>query len=305
MHPRKYVAGVLLVMVALTGLAVGEMARPEKLRVAVIGSSYTAAAGGQQHLVKALLESQGWDVEIGTSQGPGQGIVPQYYHSLDQLTPAEVERAQRVPESEAGIRKLMKQMNPKFAKLAESGPWDVIILGTYPPNLNDAEAAATALAGTQEKFRVRSPQARFVIYAVWVSQDKPEEQPKLRALWRTAARQHGAELAACGTAMHRAHTERPELGIFRSPQDSHPGVHGTYLNACLLYATITGASPVGLPNKLLVPRSYDFPVGVKQKKEKGTGALDETESQVVSFEVSSEIARYLQQTAWDIHQARE
>ena len=41
----------------------------------------------------------------------------------------------------------------------------------------------------------------------------------------------------------------PNLVLYQ-PDKSHPAPGGSYLAACVFYATITGKSPVGLPGEL-------------------------------------------------------
>ena len=47
---------------------------------------------------------------------------------------------------------------------------------------------------------------------------------------------------------------RRDLRITVSEENAHPGAHGVYINACSLFAILTGESPVGLPATLKIPR---------------------------------------------------
>jgi hypothetical protein len=47
-----------------------------------------------------------------------------------------------------------------------------------------------------------------------------------------------------GLAFARALQERPELAL--NVQDGHPTVQGTYLAACVIYATIFAKTPFGI-----------------------------------------------------------
>ena len=54
-----------------------------------------------------------------------------------------------------------------------------------------------------------------------------------------------ARVAPAGSALARSLREKPSLVLYS--QDGHPTMYGTYLAACVLYATIFGVSPVGNP----------------------------------------------------------
>jgi hypothetical protein len=56
----------------------------------------------------------------------------------------------------------------------------------------------------------------------------------------------GVELVRAGEAWALALAERPGLRLWR-PDGRHPGVAGSYLTACVVFATLTGRSPVGNP----------------------------------------------------------
>jgi hypothetical protein len=56
----------------------------------------------------------------------------------------------------------------------------------------------------------------------------------------------GAVVAPVGIAWIRAWKERPALKLI-GPDGEHPSIAGSYLIGCMLYATLTGCTPVGLP----------------------------------------------------------
>src|SRR5215208_4553899 len=93
-----------------------------------------------------------------------------------------------------------------------------------------------------------------------------------------AAKQNDIWVATTGPAFMEALLARPDLRIEVSKQDAHPGVHGAYINACSLFAILTGESPVGLPATLKIPgRDKDLTI-----------APDD--------------AKYLQELAWKVYQ---
>lgn len=57
----------------------------------------------------------------------------------------------------------------------------------------------------------------------------------------------GAQVAPVGQAWVRSLRLDPDLRLHQE-DDSHPNVNGTYLTACVFFASLTGQSPLGLPD---------------------------------------------------------
>jgi hypothetical protein len=75
-----------------------------------------------------------------------------------------------------------------------------------------------------------------------------------------------------------ARLARPDLRVTVSEQDAHPGIHGAYINACSLFAILTGGSPVALPATMKLP-------GIEK-----------------AFSIAPYDAKYLQEVAWTVLQ---
>ena len=56
----------------------------------------------------------------------------------------------------------------------------------------------------------------------------------------------GAGVVPVGVAWEQAHLRQPDLGLW-SWDGTHPSTAGSYLDACMFYAALTGRSPVGDP----------------------------------------------------------
>ena len=56
----------------------------------------------------------------------------------------------------------------------------------------------------------------------------------------------GADVVPVGVAWQDAHLRQPDLGLW-SWDGTHPSTAGSYLDACMFYAALTGRSPVGNP----------------------------------------------------------
>lgn len=57
----------------------------------------------------------------------------------------------------------------------------------------------------------------------------------------------GAHVVPVGVAWEQAHLRQPDLGLW-SWDGTHPSTAGSYLDACVFYAALTGRSPVGNPH---------------------------------------------------------
>lgn len=71
---------------------------------------------------------------------------------------------------------------------------------------------------------------------------------RLRQSYLEMGEDNGATVAPCGAAWHQMSLDNSTFfsGLY-SGDGSHPSAWGTYLNACVFYATIFRQSPVGIP----------------------------------------------------------
>jgi hypothetical protein len=277
----------------------------QEVRIFFLGNSYTAAGGGQQRLVPKLLEAgQGVVVRVGHSGHAGEtlqgylernrGEWPRWRkdRAVEKHLPKYKKRGKGDQEIEAIFEKeraAYRQEKGSLDKaIADGGPWDYVILQVSNNRLDDSEEQELALASAVNelvtKFRKANPESIILLYSTWVDQESPELQFRTDMLCKQLAGKYGLRMAPAGTAMHKAHAERPKLNLFRTNTDSHPGIHGAYLAACTLYATITGHSPIDLPNSFIITTSNDF------------GNPNEEKTKL--FKIKEDDARYLQKTAW-------
>jgi len=57
----------------------------------------------------------------------------------------------------------------------------------------------------------------------------------------------GALVIPVGLAFEEAYKQRPDMQLQKTFDGSHPDLIGTYLAACVVYASLYGKSPVGNP----------------------------------------------------------
>jgi hypothetical protein len=75
----------------------------------------------------------------------------------------------------------------------------------------------------------------------WAYKDKPEMTRLLDATIEVA-NENSASVIPCGLAFERSQRDFPEIELIRS-DNRHPTVAGTYLEAAVFFASLTGIAP--------------------------------------------------------------
>ena len=86
-----------------------------------------------------------------------------------------------------------------------------------------------------------------VVMMTWAEKRAPEHQQAMIATLTELASSAGALLAPVGLAWQRIVETKPEVDLFWKDGE-HASPLGDYLIACVLYASILGKNPIGLPN---------------------------------------------------------
>jgi hypothetical protein len=216
---------------------------PGRKTVLIIGASSLISPLGQPQLLGALLESKG--------------------------TPMVVEG------KFFGTESLERMLSPRQA-------WDYVIMDAWQflRGRTDSPEFPDAVAAFVKQVRAHSPDCKIILFPWWIPRG-PEatNEGVMRVFQRCveAAKANDIWVATTGPAFMEARLKRPDLRVWVSEQDSHPGIHGAYLNACSLFAILTGESPVGLPATLKVPgRDKDLTI-------------------------TPDDAKYLQELAWKVY----
>lgn len=136
----------------------------------------------------------------------------------------------------------------KAAQKLRSQKWDVVVLQEQSlmpvGNLQLMHQSARKLHE-----QITPSGARTVFYLTWARQKQPEMQPKLSEAYLDIAKELDAGVAPVGMAWQRALADDPNL-VLHADDGSHPNAAGTYLAACVFYATLLDKSPVGLPAEI-------------------------------------------------------
>ena len=93
---------------------------------------------------------------------------------------------------------------------------------------------------------VRKHGARPVWFMSWAYADKPEMTAQLAEAYTVAGNENNALVIPAGLAFARAISKQPELNLYVADK-RHPSLAGTYLATCVVFASLTGRSPVGNP----------------------------------------------------------
>ena len=252
LHRRFF---LLVPLLLLPGCATAQVGDPP-MKVLFIGNSYTSV-NDLPSLVKALANAAG-----------GQTI------ESDQYLPGGYSFEQQARDEKA----LEKIRGRK---------WDVVVLQEQSlfPILNRKSMHKYARILHEE---ISKQRAKTVFYLTWARQDIPQMQDGAdpatspdyaRAMFQliglnkatdfeALCKQHKAGLAGglngayfdiakelnatvapVGMAWKKALAADPKL-VLHQPDKSHPNPQGSYLAACVFYATLFDKSPVGLPGEL-------------------------------------------------------
>jgi hypothetical protein len=161
-------------------------------------------------------------------------------------------------------------------------------LGT--PMLDEASGQLGASDDFQESVRdlvptIRQAGAEALLYMTWAKQRWPQQITDLEEAYLVVGEELDVPVAVVGTAWSAAIHQRPDLGLYLG-DGSHPNPAGSYLAACVLYATLTGLSPVGAPRELAgTPWNFGGPVA--------------SDNQTILASLSEEDAGFLQRLAWE------
>jgi len=149
--------------------------------------------------------------------------------------------------------------------------WDVVVL--QEQSLRPV-AEKDLMRGAALRFyaEIKRQGAEPVFFLTWARRDQPEMQRDLNTAYFGIASSLRAKVAPVGLAWQRALRTNPKRAL-HTDDGSHPNPAGSYLAACVFYATLLDASPVGLPGEL----SHDGKPLVK---------------------LDSELAAQLQEVAW-------
>lgn len=238
--------GLALSMILLAAAARGGEARPraesaeKPLRVLFIGNSYTGVNDLPALVARLAAAGGGRRIETAAQLHGGATL-----------------------EQHAADEKVLQRIRQQR--------WDVVVLQEQSQrpigDVNAMYAAARKLHA-----EIKQIGAKTVLYLTWARQDKPQTQDALNRAYFKLARELDAAVAPVGLAWRAALTDDDKIALYAKDK-SHPSPVGSYLAACVFYATLLDRNPEGLPAEV---RKGDKPL----------------------LEVEPALARRLQKVAW-------
>lgn len=131
--------------------------------------------------------------------------------------------------------------------LRERGPWDYVVLQEQSLRPIEEPNKMFEFARLFDA-EIKQAKAATVFYQTWARQDTPETQAILTKAYHNIATELHARVAPVGEAFATSKL-RPQL---YNPDKSHPSPLGTYLAACVFFATLHDQSPEALPYRDII-----------------------------------------------------
>jgi hypothetical protein len=179
-------------------------------------------------------------------------------------------------------------------KAIQGQKWDYVVLQDQSQLGDNHVISGKPRITTDETFHsaavemakaIRDTGAIPVFYLTWAKKAVPEDQAMLNNAYFRAAKETKSIVAPVGVAWADVRSKDPSLELYIE-DGSHPTPAGTYLAACVFYATLFGRSPEGLASKIMgTPVNLDTELPVSGKT-------------AVLVDLKAEQARVLQQAAW-------
>ena len=262
----------------------------KKLNIFFIGNSFTQASGGQFRLVPAMLRARGHDVgKVDAHISAGQTLSEHWGWKEGEPGSPRRRRAH-----EAQLQKLKGKEREAYLrgyeadrakwkglldkKLADC-EWDWVVMQSwYGANQPEEFELLKSVRLLAERIRSHNPKTRIVLYMPHVWDPTPEQQQTASRNCRQAAEENELLMAAAGECYIIARREHPDIYLWVSDTNTHPGTTDAYLIACTIFSVISGESPLGLPETFdLAPAHY---------------------SARMMFGIDKDHARIMQQLAW-------
>lgn len=130
-------------------------------------------------------------------------------------------------------------------------PYDVVILqGNSGDALSEASRAAFREKAIEFSAAIAKTGARTALYMThaYVKPHRsasPDMIRKVEDLYVSVGNEIGALVIPVGLAFEEAYRRQPGIRLHKAYDGSHPDLLGTYLAACVVYASLYGKSPIG------------------------------------------------------------
>jgi hypothetical protein len=129
-----------------------------------------------------------------------------------------------------------------------NGGWNVVVLQQGPSSLDESRALLVEYT-KQFAAPIQGIGARPALYQVWPTSDRQQDFPRANESYRIAAGTVGGLLFPVGEAWLAVQQVDASVPLYAF-DGLHPSAEGSYLAAIVMYATLYGKSPIGLPATL-------------------------------------------------------
>lgn len=183
---------------------------------------------------------------------------------------------------------------------AKGDGWDWIILqeqSTLSTRMDPESGALGSPDAFHEATRdlvgmIRAEGAKPALYMTWAKEAFPTQSETLSRAYRSIGTELAVTVAGVGEAWAEARLVRPEFNLHIG-DGSHPNAAGSYLAACVIYAALTGQSPVGAPREI-IGTPWNF-----------AGPVEESSQPTILVSLSTSDAEFLQRIAWQVVSAHQ
>jgi hypothetical protein len=183
------------------------------------------------------------------------------------------------------------------------GKWDVVVLEDDLQADWPARAAEFYEYGRKFDQAIRQAGAETVFTMVQpYGSAEGATTDEVAGAYGKIGRDLNAKVAPVGLAFRRSLQERPDLNLYAADR-KHPSWAGIYLQACVLYATIFGRSPVGLTYRMQGPPTRDWQMTDAERYE--LSKLLGFNLPGADWQISEEDTSFLQRIAWETVQEYE
>jgi hypothetical protein len=136
----------------------------------------------------------------------------------------------------------------------KSHAWAFVVLQQGPSSV-EVNRDTLRLATRNFAPLIAAAGAKPVLYAVWPTIDRREDFARSLESYALAASDVGGLLAPVSAAWLTVLTDNPSIALY-SADGLHPTQAGSYLAALVIYARITGKSPIGMPAKIQIRKTW-------------------------------------------------
>lgn len=164
---------------------------------------------------------------------------------------ADPERDLRIEQCTGhGVSLAWHWKNRDTRDLIAGGKWDYVVLQERSGGPLEAREVFQKYARLLHA-EIRKRGGRTVFYMTWARISRPDTQKVIAKTYEQIALELGAILAPVGLAWERLRKTDANFRL-HEPDGRHANPAGSYLAACVFYALLFGASPEGLPAKIII-----------------------------------------------------